>query len=137
MHLFICRPILKYLRLWLSGFQPLHCTDHVLLDHSSSVPQKSMFQKRVILTWPNQDDGMNMTESWQRQTLFIEHDQKINRCKVHSILLFVSCFTCFLTITFLIYKSLILKRCKYINTHLFGPNAIRNNRFLKKIFCAC
>ena len=30
-----------------------------------------------ILTWPNQDGRMNMTEIWQRQTLFIEHDRKI------------------------------------------------------------
>ena len=28
-----------------------------------------------LFTWPNQDDQMNMTELWQRQTLIIEHDQ--------------------------------------------------------------
>ena len=30
-----------------------------------------------ILTWPIQYDRMNLTEIWQQQTLFIEHDQKI------------------------------------------------------------
>ena len=30
---------------------------------------------RGIFTWPIQDDRMNMTEPWQRQTLTIEHDQ--------------------------------------------------------------
>ena len=32
-----------------------------------------------LLTWPNQDDQMNMTESWQRQTLTIEFDQNWQR----------------------------------------------------------
>ena len=38
----------------------------------------SLRVKRVILTWPNQDDRMNTTESWQWQTLFIKNDQTSN-----------------------------------------------------------
>ena len=31
-------------------------------------------EKRRSFTWPNQDDQMNITEPWQRQTLIFEHD---------------------------------------------------------------
>ena len=34
---------------------------------------------RKILTWPNQDDRMNMTKLQQWQTLTIEHDRNWNR----------------------------------------------------------
>ena len=32
-----------------------------------------------LLTWPNEDDWMNLTESWQQQTLIIEIDWNWNR----------------------------------------------------------
>ena len=35
--------------------------------------------QKGLFTWPNQDDRMNLTESWQPQTLSIEHDQNWNQ----------------------------------------------------------
>ena len=32
-----------------------------------------------LLTWPNKDDQLNMTEPWQRRALIIELDQNWNR----------------------------------------------------------
>ena len=34
---------------------------------------------RGLFNWPNQDDQMNMTDLWQRQTLFFEFDRNWNR----------------------------------------------------------
>ena len=34
--------------------------------------------KRGFITWQNQDEQINMTEPWQRQTLFFEFDRNWN-----------------------------------------------------------
>ena len=47
-----------------------------LIFDNENIQARPGMDKR-ILTWPNQDDRMNMTKSWQKWTLFIEHGGKI------------------------------------------------------------